>query len=105
MFIGDLGRSSVFDPAGLDIAWARRKRLAAPRDPQAPYVPLADQLCEMGRFGVVAPIGRNGIEQLLVAIKDGSDARIPADALRIQQSRSACALRLSMPPGAVRRAA
>jgi transposase len=32
------------------------------------------------RVGVVAPIGRNGIEQLLVVINDENDARIPADA-------------------------
>ncbi|QKC69913.1 transposase [Mesorhizobium loti] len=31
-------------------------------------------------FGVLAPIGRNGIEQLLVVINDENDARIPADA-------------------------
>lgn len=34
----------------------------------------------LSEFGVVAPIGRNGIEQLLVVISDENDARIPADA-------------------------
>ncbi|MDH6234629.1 transposase [Mesorhizobium soli] len=34
----------------------------------------------LSEFGVVAPIGRNGIEQLLVVINDESDTRIPADA-------------------------
>jgi transposase len=34
----------------------------------------------LSEFGVVAPIGRNGIEQLLVVINDEKDARIPADA-------------------------
>ena len=34
----------------------------------------------LSEFGVVAPIGRNGIEQLLVVINDENDARIPADA-------------------------
>jgi hypothetical protein len=34
----------------------------------------------LSEFGVVAPIGRNGIERLLVVINVESDARIPADA-------------------------
>jgi transposase len=34
----------------------------------------------LSEFGVVAPIGRNGIEQLLVVINDDNDTRIPADA-------------------------
>jgi transposase len=34
----------------------------------------------LSEFGVVAPIGRNGIEQLLSVINDENDARIPADA-------------------------
>ena len=34
----------------------------------------------LSEFGVVAPIGRNGIEQLLVVINDETDTRIPADA-------------------------
>ena len=39
-----MGPFSVFDLAGLEIAWARRKRQNAPRV-------LADALCEAGRFG------------------------------------------------------
>ncbi len=34
----------------------------------------------LSEFGVVAPIGRNGIEQLLVVINDETDQRVPADA-------------------------
>ncbi|RVD67560.1 IS110 family transposase, partial [Mesorhizobium sp. M4A.F.Ca.ET.029.04.2.1] len=34
----------------------------------------------LSEFGIVAPIGRNGIEQLLVVVNDENDARIPADA-------------------------
>ena len=34
----------------------------------------------LSEFGVVAPIGRGGIEQLLVVINDDNDTRIPADA-------------------------
>jgi 3-hydroxyacyl-CoA dehydrogenase len=46
-----MGPFSVFDLAGLDIAWAQRKRLAATRDPEARYVEIPDRLCEAGRFG------------------------------------------------------
>ncbi|MBX9456754.1 MAG: enoyl-CoA hydratase/isomerase family protein [Rhizobium sp.] len=46
-----MGPFSVFDLAGLEIAWARRKRQAADRDPQERYVDIADRLCEAGRFG------------------------------------------------------
>lgn len=34
----------------------------------------------LSESGVVAPIGRNGVEQLLVVTNDENDARIPADA-------------------------
>ncbi|MCA0399944.1 MAG: enoyl-CoA hydratase/isomerase family protein [Proteobacteria bacterium] len=46
-----MGPFAVQDLAGLDIAWARRKRLAAHRRAEERYVPIADKLCEMGRFG------------------------------------------------------
>lgn len=46
-----MGPFAVFDLAGLEIAWARRKRQAAGRDPAERYVEIADRLCEMGRFG------------------------------------------------------
>ncbi len=46
-----MGPFAVQDLAGLDIAWARRKRLAATRDPNERDVPLVDRLCEEGRFG------------------------------------------------------
>jgi len=46
-----LGPFEVSDMAGLQISWARRKRLAATRDPALRYVALADRLCEAGRFG------------------------------------------------------
>lgn len=46
-----MGPFSVFDLAGLEIAWARRKRQAATRDPAERYVEIADKLCEAGRFG------------------------------------------------------
>lgn len=34
----------------------------------------------LAEFGIVAPIGRNGIDQLLAVIADSSDDRVPADA-------------------------
>lgn len=46
-----MGIFAVNDMAGLEIAWARRKRLAATRDPSARYVDIADRLCEAGRLG------------------------------------------------------
>jgi 3-hydroxyacyl-CoA dehydrogenase len=46
-----MGPFAVQDLAGLDIAWTRRKRLAATRLLSDRYVPLADHLCEQGRFG------------------------------------------------------
>jgi 3-hydroxyacyl-CoA dehydrogenase len=52
-----MGPFAVQDLAGLDIAWARRKRLAATRDPAARDVPLVDRLCEAGRFGQKAGKG------------------------------------------------
>lgn len=52
-----MGPFAVFDLAGLEIAWARRKRQAATRDPSLRYSTLADHLCEMGRFGQKAGRG------------------------------------------------
>ncbi|TPW26291.1 3-hydroxyacyl-CoA dehydrogenase NAD-binding domain-containing protein [Pararhizobium mangrovi] len=46
-----MGPFAVFDLAGLEIAWATRKRLAPTRDPRERYVVVADRLCEAGRFG------------------------------------------------------
>lgn len=46
-----LGPFQVSDMAGLQIGWARRKRLAPTRDPSHRYVAIADRLCEAGRFG------------------------------------------------------
>ena len=52
-----MGPFAVFDLAGLEIAWARRKRQAATRDPNARYVDIADHLCEAGRLGMKAGRG------------------------------------------------
>ncbi|THF58746.1 3-hydroxyacyl-CoA dehydrogenase NAD-binding domain-containing protein [Ollibium composti] len=46
-----MGIFTVNDMAGLEIAWAKRKRQAAMRDPKERYVEIPDRLCEAGRFG------------------------------------------------------
>jgi len=46
-----MGIFEMQDLAGLDIAWAKRKRLAKTRDPNERYVEIADKLCEANHFG------------------------------------------------------
>lgn len=46
-----MGPFAVSDLSGLDIAWARRKRLESRRDPQERYCAVPDRLCEAGRLG------------------------------------------------------
>ena len=46
-----MGLYEVQDLAGLDIAWAMRKRRAALRPHAERYSQIADLLCEAGRFG------------------------------------------------------
>jgi len=46
-----IGVFEMQDLAGLDIAWAMRKRRAATRDPDERYAAIADRLCEQGRLG------------------------------------------------------
>lgn len=46
-----MGPYAVSDLAGLDIAWASRKRLAPNRDARERYVTIADRICENGWFG------------------------------------------------------
>jgi 3-hydroxyacyl-CoA dehydrogenase len=52
-----MGLFAVYDMAGLEIAWNRRKRQAAGRDPAERYVEIADRLCEAGRLGQKAGRG------------------------------------------------
>lgn len=52
-----MGIFAVNDMAGLEIAWARRKREAATRDPLERYVEIADRLCEAGRLGRKSGLG------------------------------------------------
>ncbi|GFE50784.1 enoyl-CoA hydratase [Roseobacter cerasinus] len=46
-----MGPFAVSDLAGLDIAWAMRKRLASTRDPAERVGRYPDALCEAGHFG------------------------------------------------------
>ncbi|HXF52732.1 MAG TPA: 3-hydroxyacyl-CoA dehydrogenase NAD-binding domain-containing protein [Hyphomicrobiaceae bacterium] len=46
-----MGPFAVADLAGLDIAWAMRRRRAASRPAGERYVAVADRLCEAGRLG------------------------------------------------------
>jgi len=46
-----MGPFQVSDVAGLDISWRIRKRQAATRPKDQRYSPIADRLCEIGRFG------------------------------------------------------
>ncbi len=46
-----MGPYELQDLTGLQIGYANRQRLAATRDPDERYIPIADQLCKAQRFG------------------------------------------------------
>jgi 3-hydroxyacyl-CoA dehydrogenase len=76
-----MGPFAVFDLAGLEIAWARRKRQAATRDPAARYVDIADRLCEAGRFGqktgrgwYAYPDGKRTVDPEVTALIEASQS-------------------------------
>lgn len=46
-----MGPYQMADLAGLDVSWRVRKRQAPSRPQHLRYSPLADRLCEMGRYG------------------------------------------------------
>lgn len=52
-----MGPYMAQDLAGLDIAFANRKRLAATRDPARRTVPISDRMVEEGRLGRKASVG------------------------------------------------
>jgi 3-hydroxyacyl-CoA dehydrogenase len=91
-----MGPYAVADLAGLDIGWAQRKRTAATRDPAARYVPIADWICELGRFGQKTGAGwyrheggKKQIDPLVTELVKRASAargitRHPVDAERIQ---------------------
>ncbi len=72
-----IGPFAVADMSGLDIAWARRKRIAPTRDPLQRYVDIPDRLCEAGRLGRKTGAGWYGYP-------DGARRGLPdPDAVRI----------------------
>ena len=77
-----MGPFAVFDLAGLEISWARRKRQAATRDPDERYVEIADRLCESGRFGQKAgrgwyayPDGKRTVDPEVTALIEDARAK------------------------------
>jgi 3-hydroxyacyl-CoA dehydrogenase len=77
-----MGLFAVYDMAGLEIAWARRKRQAATRDPADRYVEIADTLCETGRLGQKAgrgwyayPDGKRTVDPEVTAIIEAARAK------------------------------
>lgn len=67
----------VKSPEQQSVMMLHRVRLMLNRQRTAISNALRAHLSE---FGVVAPIGRNGIEQLLHVVNDETDTRVPADA-------------------------
>ncbi|MCJ9672745.1 MULTISPECIES: 3-hydroxyacyl-CoA dehydrogenase NAD-binding domain-containing protein [unclassified Neorhizobium] len=77
-----MGLFAVYDMAGLEIAWARRKRQAATRDPSVRYVEIADTLCEAGRLGQKTgrgwydyPNGKRTVDPEVTAIIEAARAQ------------------------------
>ena len=65
-----MGPFAVGDVAGLDVSWRIRQRRAKTRPPEERYSPIADRLCEMGRFGQKTGAGWYRYE-------DGSRSPVP----------------------------
>lgn len=86
-----MGPFAVFDMAGLEIAWARRKRQAATRDPAERYVEIADRLCEAGRFGqkvgrgwYAYPQGKRTVDPVVTTLIETARAKKGVSPRRIQ---------------------
>ncbi|RLP23209.1 3-hydroxyacyl-CoA dehydrogenase NAD-binding domain-containing protein [Mesorhizobium sp. YM1C-6-2] len=86
-----MGPFAVFDLAGLEIAWARRKRQAGTRDPAERYVEIADRLCEAGRFGQKAgrgwyayPDGKRTVDPEVTALIEAARTKKSIVARRIE---------------------
>ncbi|MCW4115458.1 FAD-dependent oxidoreductase [Aurantimonas sp. MSK8Z-1] len=84
-----MGPFAVSDLSGLDIAWARRKRLAATRDPAERYVRLPDLLCEAGRLGQKTGAGWYAYEGGKRRPDPAVEALIAEDAAAAGRSRRA----------------
>lgn len=80
-----MGPFAVFDLAGLDVAWAMRKRLAAQRPASERYIDIPDKLCELGRLGRNA--GQGWYDYV-----DGKPVPSAAVSAIISQSRSQAGL-------------
>ena len=65
-----MGPFQMADLAGLDVSWRVRKSQAATRPTHLRYSPIADRICEMGRFGQKTGAGWYRYE-------DGSRVPIP----------------------------
>ena len=78
-----MGPFTTGDLAGLDVGWRIRRRRAKTRDPDERYSPIADRICERGRFGQKTgagwyryekggrtPIPDPEIEKLIVGVSD-----------------------------------
>lgn len=88
-----MGPFAVGDLAGLDISWRIRQRRAKTRPKDERYSPIADRICEIGRFGQKTgagwyryesgsrtPIADAEIEKLIVAVsKELGIERRPID--------------------------
>ncbi|WP_037545104.1 3-hydroxyacyl-CoA dehydrogenase NAD-binding domain-containing protein [Stappia stellulata] len=106
-----MGIYAVQDMAGLDVAWAMRKRRAATRPADERYSRIADRLCEMGRFGrktdagwyhyedgkpvpdpLVEGIILEESERLGIARRDFSEADIVARIMSLMQAEAQAVL-------------
>ena len=96
-----VGPYQVLDIAGLDISWARRKRLAATRDPAHRYVTIGDTLCERGWFGQKAGrgyylyddgsrVGREDPEVLQVITEARADKGIAPRTFTVEEIQARC---------------
>ena len=65
-----MGPFQMSDLAGNDVSWYIRQRQAATRPPDLRYSPIADRICELGRFGQKTGAGWYRYEQ-------GSRAPVP----------------------------
>ncbi len=96
-----MGPFRVSDLAGLDVGWYIRKRQAATRPAHQRYSNVADQICEMGRFGQKTnagwyryepgnrtPIPDPHIEELIV--KASADAGIQRREISDQEILERC---------------
>jgi 3-hydroxyacyl-CoA dehydrogenase len=88
-----MGPFAVGDLAGLDIGWARRKRLAPTLNPNVRYAAtIADELCALGRFGQKTGAGwygYSGGKKAVDPLVEGLIAKVRAQKRRPQCEFSA----------------